>query len=154
MGELHLDANSIFNGIVVVVLAAGGSWALGRAWGQLGLLSDRLNLKILRAELRKVVELQGDTAKIAVFLLTQVLFCLAIMGIGAAYAPLAFFEGGMRWFVAVLACLGLSIYGCAIYAIGILVRLRKGAAYVQRQEARIATVEKKIERTEVRKEKI
>ncbi|KGR48734.1 hypothetical protein OC00_20845 [Xanthomonas vasicola] len=117
-------------------------------------MSDRLNLKILRAELKKVVELQADPAKTAVFLLTQVLFCLAIMGIGAAYAPLAFFQGGMRWFVPVLACLGLSIYGCAIYAIGILVRLRKGAAYVQRQEARIAAVEEKLGRTRVGKEKV
>lgn len=154
MGDLHLDANSIFNGIVVVLLAAGGSWALGRAWGRLGLLSDRMNLKILRAELGKVVDLQGDSSKTAVFLLTQVLFCLAIMGVGAAYAPLAFFEGGMRWFVAVLAVLGLSIYGCAIYAVGILVRLRKGPAYVQRQEARIAAVEEKLGRTQVGKEKI
>ncbi|MEA9753713.1 hypothetical protein VDG64_00720 [Xanthomonas campestris pv. raphani] len=154
MGELHLDANSIFNGIVVVLLAAGGSWALGRAWGRLGLLSDRMNLKILRAELGKVMDLQGDSSKIAVFLLTQVLFCLAIMGVGAAYAPLAFFEGGMKWFVAVLAVLGLSIYGCAIYAVGILVRLRKGPAYVQRQEARIAAVEEKLGRTQVGKEKV
>lgn len=76
MGELNLDANSIFNGIVVVVLAAGGSWALGRAWGRLGLLSDRMNLKILRAELGKVVDLQEDPSKTAVFLLTQVLFAL------------------------------------------------------------------------------
>lgn len=154
MGELHLDANSIFNGIVVVVFAAGGSWALGQAWGRLGLLSNRLSLKILRAELRKVVELQGDPAKIAVFLLTQVLFCLAIMGVGAVYAPLAFFEGGMKWFVAILAVLGLSVYGCAIYAVGILIRLRKGAAYVQRQEARIAAVEEKLGRTQVGKEKV
>ncbi|KGP21861.2 hypothetical protein NY65_20650 [Xanthomonas phaseoli pv. phaseoli] len=134
---------------MVVVLAAGGSWALGRAWGRLGLLSDRLNLKILRAELRKVVELQGDPAKTAVFLLTQVLFCFAIMGIGAAYAPLTFFEGGMKWFVPVLAFLGLLIYGCAIYAIGILVRLRKGDPYVQRQEARIAAVEERLGRMQV-----
>ncbi|MEF2242108.1 hypothetical protein [Xanthomonas arboricola] len=154
MGELNLDANSIFNGIVVVVLAAGGSWALGRAWGRLGLLSDRMNLKILRAELGKVVDLQEDPSKTAVFLLTQVLFCLAIMGVGAAYAPLAFFEGGMKWFVVVLAVLGLSIYGCAIYAVGILVRLRKGPAYVHRQEARIAAVEEKLGRTQVGKEKV
>ncbi|WP_230620380.1 hypothetical protein [Xanthomonas arboricola] len=154
MGDLHLDANSIFNGILVVVLAAGGSWALGRAWGRLGLLSDRMNLKILRAELGKVVDLQEDPSKTAVFLLTQVLFCLAIMGVGAAYAPLAFFEGGMKWFVVVLAVLGLSIYGCAIYAVGILVRLRKGPAYVHRQEARIAAVEEKLGRTQVGKEKV
>ncbi|MGV7196894.1 MULTISPECIES: hypothetical protein [unclassified Xanthomonas] len=154
MGELHLDANSIFNGILVVVLATGGSWTLGWAWGRLGLLSDRMNLKILRAELRKVVELQGNPAKTAVFLLEQVLFCLAIIGIGAAYAALAFFDGGMKWVVPGLAFLSLSIYGFAIYAIGILVRLRKGPAYVQRQEARIAAVEEKLGRTQVGKEKV
>lgn len=76
------------------------------------------------------------------------------MGVGAAYAPLAFFEGGMKWFVVVLAVLGLSIYGCAIYAVGILVRLRKGPAYVHRQEARIAAVEEKLGRTQVGKEKV
>lgn len=35
MGELHLDANSIFNGIVVVVFAAGElgiGASLGTAW--------------------------------------------------------------------------------------------------------------------------
>ncbi|UQQ14984.1 hypothetical protein [Xanthomonas arboricola] len=64
MSDLHLDANSVFNGIVVALLLGGGGWALGWAKMRLGLMNDRISLKILRAELNKVLSLQKEPSKV------------------------------------------------------------------------------------------
>lgn len=40
-----------------------------------------------------------------------------------------------------VSILGLAIYTCAVYAIGIIIRVKKGGTYVQRQEANIAVLE-------------
>lgn len=153
MSDLHLDANSVFNGIIVALLLGGGGWALGWARMRLGLMNDRISLKILRAELNKVLSLQKDPGRVATFLLTQLLCCFGILGIGMAYAPIAFMDGGAKWIGPALAIFGLSIYTCAVYAIGILIRLRKGGDYVRRQEAKIAVLENRLEQRNAAKQK-
>ncbi|MBB5876145.1 hypothetical protein [Xanthomonas sp. 3498] len=153
MSDLHLDANSVFNGIIVALLLGGGGWALGWARMRLGLMNDRITLKIHRAELNKVLNLQRDSAKVAAFLLTQILFCFAILGVAMAYSTIAFMDGGAKWMAPVVSILGLAIYTCAVYAIGIIIRVKKGAKYVQRQEAKIAALEEGLERRNAVKQK-
>ncbi|MDV0439833.1 MULTISPECIES: hypothetical protein [Xanthomonas] len=154
MSDLHFDANGIFNGIVVALLLGGGGWALGWARMRLGLMNDRISLKILRAELNKVLGLQQNPGKVAEFLLTQLLCCFGILGIGMAYAPMAFMDGGAKVIGPILAILGLGIYTCVVYAIGIIIRLKKGAKYVQRQEAKVAVLEERLERRNAVKQKV
>ncbi|WP_058363002.1 hypothetical protein [Xanthomonas translucens] len=153
MSGLHLDANNIFNGIVLALIVWSGTWALGWAKTRLGLMNDRISLRILRAELNKVLDLQREPGKVAAFLLTQLLCCFGILGIGMTYAPIAFMDGGAKWVGPGLAILGLAIYTCAVYAIGILIRLKKGAKYVQRQEAKIVALEERLERRNAAKQK-
>ncbi len=154
MSDLHLDANNIVNGIVLALIVGGGSWAVGWAKSRLGLMNDRVSLRIYRAELNKVLGLLQDPSKVATFLLTQLLCCFGILGIGTACAPIAFMDGGARWIGPALAIVGLAIYTCAVYAIGILVRIKKGASYVQSQEAKIIALEARLERRQMGKEKV
>ncbi|MCW0390820.1 hypothetical protein NB690_001394 [Xanthomonas sacchari] len=71
-----------------------------------------------------------------------------------AYAPMAFMDGGAKVIGPILAILGLGIYTCVVYAIGIIIRLKKGAKYVQRQEAKVAVLEERLERRNAVKQKV
>lgn len=142
---ISFDGNSIFNGVVGSVAAMLTVWAVRWAGMRLGLLNDRLTLRIHRAELAKVEALARNPAQTAVFLLTCVVICLGILGIGLAYAPIAFMDGGAKWIAPFLAVIGLAVYACAIYPLGILNRLKKGEAYLAKQRVKIERLERRME---------
>ncbi|WP_313247182.1 hypothetical protein [Stenotrophomonas rhizophila] len=79
------------------------------------------------------------------FLLVQVLCCFGILGVAIMLTLFAFMTGGTKWVAPGLGLLGFSIYGCVIYPLGMLIRLRKGDAYIERQRARIELAEKRLE---------
>lgn len=110
------------------------------------MLSDRLSLRIYRAELAKVEALMKDPSQVTVFLLTSVLICFAILGVALAYAPIAFMDGGAKLIGPLLTMMCLAIYTCAIYPLGILHRLKKGEAYLVKQREKIEALERKLER--------
>ncbi|MCS3748836.1 hypothetical protein FHY18_004482 [Xanthomonas arboricola] len=134
-------AQAVIGGVVASAVIYLARWAYGKAifW------NDRISLVINRAELRKIEHLGQDKFHIVQFLLIQVLCCFGILGIAIMLAPLAFMTDGAKWIVPGLGLLGLSIYGCVIYPLGMMVRLRKGAAYIDRQRSLIERTERRLE---------
>ncbi len=144
MAGIVFDGSSIFNGVVSSIVTMVALWALGWARTRLGLLNDRMTLRLYRAELEKVEALMRNPSQVTVFLLTYVVICFAMLGIGIAYAPVAFMDGGAKWVGPFLAVMGLAIYACAVYPLGILYRLKKGDAYLEKQRGRVEILERKL----------
>ena len=144
MTGIGFDGNSIFNGVVASIAATVTWWALSWARTRVGLLSDRMTLRLYRAELERVEALRRDPSQVAVFLLTWLVICFAMLGIGIAYAPIAFMDGGAKWIGPFLTVIGFAIYTCAAYVLGILYRLRKGEAYSEKQQAKIDALQQKL----------
>lgn len=144
MGEIYFDVNAIFNGVVGSVALLIAAWALGWTRARLGLLSDRMTLRLYRSEFEQVERLMADPMQLAIFLLTYLLICFALLGLGVGYAPIAFMDDGAKWIGPVLACLGLAIYGCSVYTLGIIYRVKKGERYLGKQREKIAGLEKKL----------
>ncbi len=136
-------AKAVIGGVVASPVIYLAHWACGKAifW------NDRLGLAINRAEIRKIEYLGQDKFHVTQFLLIQVLCCFGILGIAIMLAPLAFMTGGAKWIVPGLGLLGLSIYGCVVYPLGMIVRLRKGEAYIKRQQALIEKAERRLDLT-------
>ncbi|KLC00624.1 hypothetical protein TB9_10080 [Xanthomonas perforans] len=134
-------AQAVIGGIAASMVIHLARWAYGKAifW------NDRVGLAINRAELRKIERLGQDKFHVMQFLLVQVLCCFGILGIAIMLAPLAFMTDGAKWIAPGLGLLGLSIYGCVIYPLGMIVRLRKGAAYIERQRSLIERTERRLE---------
>lgn len=141
---LELDPNTIFNGVVTSVVVLSGVWALGHVRTRLTLLNNRLSLNLSRAELAKVRELSGSSERLQSFLLSQLMACFSILGIAMMYVPVSFMEGGTKWIVPGFGVLGLAIYSCGVYAIGMLVRVRRGEAYLNRQQLKISSLEARL----------
>lgn len=144
MGGIQFDGNSIFNGMIASIATLVTVWALGWARARLGLLNDRMTLWLLRAELERVEALAKEPSKVGAFLLTHVVICLAILGVCIAYAPIAFIDGGSKWIGPFLTVMGLAIYICAVYSLGILYRLKKGEAYLEKQREKVGILGKKL----------
>lgn len=136
-------AQAVIGGVVASTVIYLARWAYGKAifW------NDRIGLAINRAELRKIEHLGQDKFHVMQFLLIQVLCCFGILGIAIMLAPLAFMTDGAKWIVPGLGLLGLSIYGCVVYPLGMIVRLRKGEAYIKRQQALIEKSERSLDLT-------
>ncbi|MFA4227907.1 hypothetical protein P2C08_17025 [Xanthomonas perforans] len=136
-------AQAVIGGVVASTVIYLARWAYGKAifW------NDRVSLAINRAEIRKIEYLGQDKFHATQFLLIQVLCCFGILGIAIMLAPLAFMTGGAKWIVPGLGLLGLSIYGCVVYPLGMIVRLRKGEAYIKRQQALIEKAERRLDLT-------
>jgi hypothetical protein len=66
-----------------------------------------------------------------------------------AYGNVSFWTGA-KWIAPGLGVLAFLIYGCVIYPLGMLIRLRKGDAYIERQRARIELAEKRLELRQVK----
>ncbi|ATS51222.1 hypothetical protein XAP3CFBP6996_008145 [Xanthomonas citri pv. fuscans CFBP 6996] len=136
-------AQAVIGGVVASTVIYLARWAYGKAifW------NDRISLAINRAELRKIERLGQDKLHVMQFLLIQVLCCFGILGIAIMLAPLAFMADGAKWIVPGLGLLGLSIYGCVIYPLGMIARLRKGEGYITRQKALIDRTERRLDLT-------
>jgi len=144
MAGFGFEGTGFFNSVLASIAAAATWWALGWARTRAGLLSNRMTLRLYRAELERVETLKRDPSQVAVFLLTWLVICFAMLGIGIAYAPIAFMDGGAKWIGPFLTMMGLAIYTCAVYALGILHRLRKGEAYLEKQRGRIDALQRKL----------
>lgn len=144
MTGIAFDGNAIFNGMVGTIAIGVSVWAARWAGTRLGLLNDRLSLRVYRAELAKVEALVKGPSHVTIFLLANVLICFAILGAGLAYAPIAFMGGGAKWAGAFLTVMSLAIYTCAIYTLGILYRLKKGETYLIKQREKVAVLERKL----------
>lgn len=149
MAELGFDGNAVFNGVLASAAFAVTWWAVGKARTRVGLMNDRLSLRILRWELRKVETVLLGPTHTAAFLMAHAIVCFALLGVGVAFAPIAFMEGGEKWIGPGLAVVGLTIYCCAIYPLGILFRASKGEPYLSAQRSKIVALEKKLGRIEV-----
>jgi hypothetical protein len=134
-------AQAVIGGIVASTVIYLARWAYGKA----SFWNDRVSLAINRAEIRKIEYLGKDKLHVAEFLLIQVLCCFGILAIALMLTPLAFMTGGAKWIVPSLGLLSLAIYGCVIYPLGMIVRLRKGAAYIERQRSLIERTERRLE---------
>ena len=145
MTVMALDVNSIFNSMVGTVALTFTVWAARLTGIKFSLLSGRLSLKIYRKELAIVEDLIKNPPQVMVFLLTIILVCLAILGVGLAYAPIAFMDGGAKWVGPPLTIMSLALYACAIYPLGILHRVKKGEAYLVKQRGKIEELERKLE---------
>ncbi|MFA1261861.1 hypothetical protein ACDI97_10655 [Xanthomonas axonopodis pv. fascicularis] len=133
-------AQAVIGGVLASTVIYLARWAYGKAifW------NDRVGLAINRAELRKIEQFGQDKFHVMQFLLIQLLCCFGILGIAIMLAPLAFMTDGAKWIVPGLGLLGLSIYGCVVYPLGMIVRLRKGEAYIKRQQALIEKAEHRL----------
>jgi hypothetical protein len=150
MGEIYFDANAIFNGVVGSVALLIAAWALGWTRARLGLLSDRMTLRLYQSEVKQVERLMADPMQLAIFLLTYLLICFALLGLGVGYAPIAFLDDGTKWIGPVLACLGLAVYACSVYTLGIIYRVKKGERYLGKQREKIEALEKRLSLKSVR----
>lgn len=144
MEGFWFDGTSFFNSVLASIALAITWWALSWARTRVGLLNDRMTLRLYRAELERVEALKRDPSQVAVFLLTWLVICFAMLGIGIAYAPIAFMDGGAKWIGPFLAVVGLVIYTCAVYVLGILHRLKKGDAYLEKQRGKIDALQQKL----------
>lgn len=144
MAGIGFDGTSFFNSVLASIALAVTWWALSWARTKVGLLNDRMTLRLYCAELERVEALRRDPSQVAVFLLTWVVICFAMLGIGIAYAPIAFMDGGAKWVGPFLAVVGLAIYTCAVYVLGILHRLKKGDAYLEKQRGKIDALQRKL----------
>lgn len=144
MEGFWFDGTSFFNSVLASIALAITWWALSWARTRVGLLNDRMTLRLYRAELERVEALKRDPSQVAVFLLTWLVICFAMLGIGIAYAPIAFMDGGAKWIGPFLAVVGLAIYTCAVYVLGILHRLKKGDAYLEKQRGKIDALQQKL----------
>jgi len=133
-------------GLVTAVAISLARWAYGLA----GFWNERLGLTLNRAELKKVQHLASDQRILVEFLLTQVLWCICYLAVAAMVAPLAYTTGGQHWLGVVVSALGLLIYCCVIYPLGMVVRVRKGDAYISRQKLRIERGIKVVEERKVK----
>ena len=97
MDEIYFDANAIFNGVVGSVALLIAAWALGWTRARIGLLSDRMTLRMYQSEFKRVEALMTDPMQLAIFLLTYLLICFALLGLGVGYAPIAFLDDGAKW---------------------------------------------------------
>lgn len=129
-------------GLVTTVIVFLARWGYDKA----GFWNERLGLALNRAELRKVRHLASDRLNVIEFLLIQVLWCFGILAIAALIAPLAYATGGQHWMGVVVVTAAFIIYGCVVFPLGIIVRLRKGDEYIRRQELRIERGEKVLEK--------
>lgn len=134
-------AKAVIGGVVASPVIYLAHWACGKAifW------NDRLGLAINRAEIRKIEHLGKDKLHVVEFLLIQGLCCFGILSVALMLTPLAFMTGGVKLIVPGLGLLGLALYGSVIYPLGMIVRLRKGAAYIERQRSLIERTERRLE---------
>lgn len=134
-------SQAVIGGVVASIVIFLARWACGKV----SFWNEQMGLAINRAELRKIEQLSADRLNVLQFLLIQVLCCFGILGIAIMLTLFAFMTGGAKWIAPGLGVLGFSIYGCVIYPLGMLIRLRKGDAYIERQRARIELAEKRLE---------
>ncbi|UHH09668.1 hypothetical protein LU699_15610 [Luteimonas fraxinea] len=144
MDNFGFDFKDVLNTVLAGIFVASLSWAFGWVRLRVGMFNDRISLRILRGELDCVLELKRNPSGVGVLLGRQALICFAILGISIVYAPMAVIENGGRYVLPFVAVLGMSLYACAIYPLGILNRLSKGNAFVERQRARIELIEARI----------
>ncbi|UXB37592.1 hypothetical protein [Stenotrophomonas maltophilia] len=134
--------NWLAQGLAVVVISSIVTSLAKWAYAKAGFWNEKLGLAMNRAELRKVQHLASDRSNLLQFLLTQLLWCFCFLAIAAMVAPLAYATGGLHWLGVVVTIGALAIYGCVIFPLGMIVRIRKGDSYIQRQIARIERGEK------------
>lgn len=134
--------NWLVQGLAVFVISSIVTSLAKWAYAKAGFWNEKLGLAMNRAELRKVRHLALDKSNLVQFLLTQLLWCFCFLAIALMFAPLAYATGGLPWLGAVVTLGALAIYGCVIFPLGMVVRLRKGDSYIQRQMARIERGEK------------
>lgn len=134
--------NWLVQGLAVFVISSIVTSLAKWAYAKAGFWNEKLGLAMNRAELRKVQHLASEKSNLVQFLLTQLLWCFCFLAIALMFAPLAYATGGLPWLGAVVILGALAIYGCVIFPLGMVVRLRKGDSYIQRQMARIERGEK------------
>ncbi|ASE52676.1 TPA: hypothetical protein UOC34_001046 [Stenotrophomonas maltophilia] len=134
--------NWLVQGLAVFVISSIVTSLAKWAYAKAGFWNEKLGLAMNRAELRKVQHLALEKSNLLQFLLTQLLWCFCFLAIALMFAPLAYATGGLPWLGAVVTLGALAIYGCVIFPLGMVVRLRKGDSYIQRQMARIERGEK------------
>ncbi|MEB1941282.1 MULTISPECIES: hypothetical protein [Xanthomonas] len=144
---MPFDVSDVVGSLVAAVVLIVAKWAFDK----LSFWDEKIGLMINRAELRKVELLRADPVHITHFLLLQGIYCFGALAIGLMLLPLAFMDGGMKLLTPGLWCVGLVIYFCVVFPAGMMVRVRKGDAYIKRQQERIARAEKRLELRRQRK---
>ncbi|AHG43570.1 hypothetical protein N018_12140 [Pseudomonas syringae CC1557] len=144
---IPFDVSDVAASLVATIVLIVAKWA----FDQVSFLDKKFGLLVNRAELRKIEWLRSDPTNLTHFLLIQGLYCFGAIAMGFLLLPLAFMNGGMKLLVPCLLCVGFAMYFCVVFPLGMLVRLRKGDAYVKRQQECIAQAEKHLERHQQRK---
>jgi hypothetical protein len=146
MPNLTLDIDNIYNALIAAVIVAIAARSFGRMKLATVSINNRWSAWMLRREIARVESFLTDPSEITRFFLTQLLWCMAIIGVGITFASIAFVDGGLRWVAVICPVVGMSIYIVAIYGIGMVWRSRNASAYLDRLKSRLAILEGRVRR--------